>query len=439
MRRLNTKVMILGAGGGGFGACYELTRRGIPVVIADRNPGFGGNAVYSGVSCWEPGVSLEGVHRILAARLMQTGGGQVQRTVPNYKLFCEDMGYADPHALCPDYPWGLSVACEDDYESTLKRCRQFCASPHEWRRFMTDEDALGTEMAALIAENGTYCTALFGYRFAGCETAAGKITAVLLENGTETVQVSAEYFLDCTGSIVLVRNAGCRCTIGGDDGDPNAINGVSMVFRVSKNTSIALSDPDPAWLERIAAHDTAWELETMRRAVSCFNVYPNGDINVNMLPTLTGAEWRALGETAPAVGIARVWRYWRYMQAEKGLADRHIVKIFSPGIREDWRLVGRRVLTLEDITADFAIREDTIAIADHALDTHGLKNAVPGELAHPYAIPLDCTRPVEYDNLFVVCRGASFSHTAASSARLTRTMMSMGEGVAAHLAKVLQI
>lgn len=177
----------------------------------------------------------------------------------------------------------------------------------------------------------------------------------------------------------------------------------------------------------------------MRRAVSCFNVYPNGDINVNMLPTLTGAEWRALGETAPAVGIARVWRYWRYMQAEKGLADRHIVKIFSPGIREDWRLVGRRVLTLEDITADFAIREDTIAIADHALDTHGLKNAVPGELAHPYAIPLDCTRPVEYDNLFVVCRGASFSHTAASSARLTRTMMSMGEGVAAHLAKVLQI
>ena len=115
MRRLNTKVMILGAGGGGFGACYELTRRGIPVVIADRNPGFGGNAVYSGVSCWEPGVSLEGVHRILAARLMQTGGGQVQRTVPNYKLFCEDMGYADPQALCPDYPWGLSVACEDDY------------------------------------------------------------------------------------------------------------------------------------------------------------------------------------------------------------------------------------------------------------------------------------------------------------------------------------
>ena len=77
MRELHTDVMILGAGGGGFGACWELTRRGVSVVIADSNPGFGGNAVYSGVSCWEPGVSLEGVHRILARRLLQNGGGQI--------------------------------------------------------------------------------------------------------------------------------------------------------------------------------------------------------------------------------------------------------------------------------------------------------------------------------------------------------------------------
>lgn len=437
MREWHTTVMILGAGGGGFGACWELTRRGIPVVIADKNPGFGGNAVYSGVSCWEPGVSLEGVHRLLAERLLASGAGQVQRTVPNYKLFFEDMGYADPHQLCPDYPWGLSVACGDDYKSTLKRCRQYCAAPYEWRRFMTDEDALGAEMAALIAENGPYCTPLFGYRYTGCETKGERITAVLLENGSDAVRVTADYFMDCTGSIVLARDAGCRCTIGSDDGDPDAINGVSMVFRVSQDPANALPPPDAAWLKAIAAQDTAWEADRMRRTVSCFNLYPNGDINVNMLPTLTGGEWQRLGEAAPAVGIARVWRYWRYMQAEKGLADRHIIRIFAPGIREDWRLVGRRVLTLADITGDFAIAADTIAIADHALDTHGLKNAIPGELAHPYAIPLDCTRPQEYENLFVACRGASFTHTAASSARLTRTMMSMGEGVAKYIAAIL--
>ena len=434
MRELHTEVMILGAGAGGFGACWELTRRGVPVVIADRNPGFGGNAVYSGVSCWEPGVSLEGVHRILAQRLLQTGGAQVQKTIPNYKLFREDMGYADPHALCPAYPWGLSVASGDDYESTLRRCRQFCTSPHDWRRFMTDEDALGAEMAAMIAENGPYCTTLFGYQYTGCETEDRRIRAVLLTDSSETVRVTADWFIDCSGDILMLRDAGCRCVIGDDDGDPSALNGVSMVFRVSRRKdAVPLPSPDAAQLAAAAARNADWERDRMRRTVSCFNLYPNGDINVNMLPTLTGAEWQALGSDAPATGIARVWRYWSFMQREKELAGWQITRIFAPGIREGWRLAGRKVLTLEDITAPFAPDETTVAIADHALDTHGLKSAIPGELAHPYAIPLDCARPVEYDNAFAACRGASFSHTAASSARLTRTMMSMGEGVAKYI------
>ncbi len=437
MRELHTSVMLLGAGGGGFGACWELTRRGIPVVIADKNPGFGGTAVYGGVCCWEPGVSLEGVHRPLAEKLLRSGGGQVQKTVPNYKLFCEEMGYADPHALCPDYPWGLSVPCEAAYDSTLKRCRQFRSSYIDCTRFMMDEDALGAAMAEMIAENGPYCTTMFGFEYCGCETDGRTVTAVLLKNGSETLRVTAEYFLDCSGGIVLAQDAGCRCVLGSDDGDPDGINGVSMVFRVSQNAQNALPEPDADWLAAMAARDADWERERMRRVVSCFNLYPNGDINVNMLPTLTGGEWYRLGAGAPAVGTARVWRYWRYMQAEKGLADRHIVKIFVPGIREGLRLAGRKVLTLEDITAPFAVDEHTIAIADHALDTHGLKNRPIGELEHPYAIPLDCTRPIEYDNLFVVCRGASFTHTVASSARLTRTMMSMGEGVAKYIVNTL--
>ena len=35
--------------------------------------------------------------------------------------------------------------------------------------------------------------------------------------------------------------------------------------------------------------------------------------------------------------------------------------------------------------------------------------------------------PKEIDNVLVACRGASFSHIAASSARLSRTMIALGE------------
>ena len=43
--------------------------------------------------------------------------------------------------------------------------------------------------------------------------------------------------------------------------------------------------------------------------------------------------------------------------------------------------------------------------------------------------------PREVDNLFVASRGASFSHIAAASARLTRTILSLGEGVGEYVAE----
>ena len=55
----------------------------------------------------------------------------------------------------------------------------------------------------------------------------------------------------------------------------------------------------------------------------------------------------------------------------------------------------------------------------------------------PYEILIECTMTNEFSNLFVACRGASFTHIAASSVRLSRTMMSLGEGVGEYLAEQL--
>lgn len=153
---------------------------------------------------------------------------------------------------------------------------------------------------------------------------------------------------------------------------------------------------------------------------------------------MTGEEWFRFGEDAVRIGHSRVWSYWRYISDTYGLEDYKITKIFSAGIREDYRLRGRRILTYEDISAPFDENAEYIAIADHALDSHGVAGKHIGELEHPYGIPLDCTRPKEFDNLFVACRGASFSRTVASSARLTRTMISMGEGVAEYISSQLK-
>ncbi len=428
MQILNTRVMVLGAGAGGFGAAYVLSHCGIPTVVVDKNSGFGGTAVFGGVSCFEPGVSLGGVHTVLAEMLLNCGGGEVQKTVPSQMLFNENDPINNERPL-PPYPWGLSVKVDEDYEETLKRCLKFRSGYGECRRFMTDGEALSRVMHSLI--NNEHCKTLFGYEYMCCESENGNITSVTVCRGDEKIKICADYFIDCSGSIVLARDAGCEYTFGDANGNISGINGVSFVFRVSKRRdAVAVAREE-------LPEDTAWVQNRMRMVSSCFNTYPNGDINVNMLPTLTGEEWFTFGKDAVNIGKSRVFSYWEYMQKTFRLEEYKIIQLFEPAVREDYRLIGRRVLTLEDIKAPMAENGDYIAIADHSIDIHGVKDAVSGELEHPYGIPLDCARAKEFENLFVACRGASFTHTAASSARLTRTMMSMGEGVAKYICKLI--
>jgi hypothetical protein len=95
------------------------------------------------------------------------------------------------------------------------------------------------------------------------------------------------------------------------------------------------------------------------------------------------------------------------------------------------------VLNENDCLAGVANQKhkDVIAIADHAIDIHGRKGRHRC-MAGPYGIPLRCLLPEGMRNLMIASRAASFSHIAASSCRLARTMMTIGQaaGNAAALA-----
>jgi hypothetical protein len=78
---------------------------------------------------------------------------------------------------------------------------------------------------------------------------------------------------------------------------------------------------------------------------------------------------------------------------------------------------------------------DIVTVADHALDRHGEGGGCP-EVSEPYGVPFRCLVPKGWHNLLVAGRAAGFSSIAASSCRLTRTMMQLGQaaGTAAVLA-----
>jgi hypothetical protein len=70
------------------------------------------------------------------------------------------------------------------------------------------------------------------------------------------------------------------------------------------------------------------------------------------------------------------------------------------------------------------------------MDTHGAETgrAGCGELDEPYGIPYRALIPKGFRNLLVACRGASFSSLAASSCRLSRTMMQLGQAAGTAVA-----
>lgn len=442
---IKTQVCIIGAGAGGTGCAYRLIRNGIKTIVVDKNPDFGGTMVFSGVDGWEPGVSLNGIHLLLKNELEKMNGGHTIGGVPNFNIFDSSAGNDWKYHSLEKYPMYYLMNTGKSYENTLARCKLLNANG--WGRFQFDPDCMVEAIHNVMEPYKENLTTFFGYSYKSCSKSEDAIKSIIV-SGDDDIEIFADYFVDATGDIVLARSAGCEYAFGTEGKDEyneysagdrsDVINGVSYVFRISKSS-------DPEHIDDVLDCDDGvdisdWISERMKKTVCYCARYPNGDINMNMLPTMEGKEYFNYGSDADKIGRARVWAYWNYLQREKKMKGWYIKKIYDAGIRESYRLKGKYVLTERDLREGVLKQPKigrAIAVADHAMDVHG-EGSMDKELDMPYEIPLECAMTKEFNNLFVACRGASFSHIAASSARLTRTMLSMGEGVGEYLSELLE-
>ncbi|MCK5811265.1 MAG: FAD-dependent oxidoreductase [Clostridiales bacterium] len=395
------------------------------VILIEQFNKLGGTSTIGGVNTWEPGVAGQGIHYQLAKHLLETKQGGVSQSIGSVNR---------------ETPYGFStITNKDSYESTLKRSG---LTRDKRRRFTFEPDAMATTMETIIT---TYPNLLLLYQHQLIDVSYHKehIDSVIIRNKEtkEKVIVKGSYFADCTGDIVLARIAGCKTNFGEDSFDlykePSApikssknINGITQVFRLQQTTKkkpykmplLYHHENTKKWMRKINEY----------KLVPSINQYPNGDLCVNLLPTMDGNEYMNLPKEDRRFFLdSRTFAYFEFLATHKGFESKRISHIFPMiGIRESYRLVGQIVLTENDIYQD-TYKENILCQADHALDTHG-KSIVKGkaivELSKPYGIPKECVLTKEFDNLVVASRGSSFSHIVASSCRLTRTMMALGEG-----------
>lgn len=439
---LRGELAVIGGGSGGFGAALAAARAGVEVVLVEQADCLGGNSVCAGVSCWEMGAGGTGIPFDLYLRLKA-----IPSAVGIYS-YGRHMVWFDPRNDGQRFPGGETrIDPARHYRDTLQRCglRGLAADGdlcrERWHGVPFEPEAMARVMLAMLEETG-HCRVVFGAAAQGVQADGGRVRAVVLADGR---RVEADYFIDATGDGTVCVAAGCAWMAGQDAssrfGEPSAppeatsrLNGVTLIYRVTPAEPERIEPLPPDVPER------CWWADQF--PVAQFNQYPCGDWNVNMLPTLDGAEFARLGyDAALAECRRRVLAHWHDLQTRFPEFRRARLAWIAPalGIRETRRIVGEYVLTENDLRTGISRQQhpDIVCLADHPMDTHGGHARGIGELAEPYGVPYRCLIPKGQRNLLVACRAASFSSLAASSCRLSRTMMQLGQaaGTAVALAR----
>ena len=410
-------LCVIGGGSGGFGAACAAARLGLHVVLVEAGGALGGTSAWAGVNNYEPVAGATGLPAEVYERLRQRPLAAALQT--------------SPRGPSPGRPWGrYELAAETDYRLSLSR--------RSGVPITFEPAALAEVMAGMLAETGR-CHVHPSTRFTDVQVDGRRISSIGVEGPDGRRDIRAPLFVDATADILVARSAGCRTALGPEGpeahGEPSAtregglvLNNATLCYRVAPL--------EPGEAPRIQACPDGVDLDALH-PITSIRTYPNGDLNMNPLHLMTGREALELGARARAVALPRTEAHWHLLQTRFGFDGWKLVWV-SPmlGVRESYRLVGRYVLQERDLLAGLAgqTHEDIVALADHSIDFHGARPSreVPNG---PYGVPFRCLLPCELDNLQVACRGASFSSIGASSCRLSRTMMVLGQaaGTAAAL------
>ena len=409
--RLGCDVAVVGGGSAGFAAAWSAARRGADVVLVERERELGGTSTVGGVCSWEPVCGARGLPELIYERLKKDGNAGVYWIAHHCSWPEKDGAPRFPGAL-------LEIDRDAPYSATLRRHGPGMKD-EKWfrancRGVIFDPDAMSRMMRTMLDETGR-CRVMTGAPFISAEREGGRIRALRLSDGTI---LEPKVVIDACGAVA--KSMGCELM------NSDRPNGASLIYRVTRcDGTAAPSEPPPH----------CWWAKNYPSGF-CMTL-PNGDVVVNMLPTMSGEDVRRLGESAAyEEAKRRVEAHWRWMQTKwPAFSGWKICRVSNRlALRETFRVRGDYVLTGGDVRC--GVRPpDEIASADHALDAHG-GEGFGGELKAPYGIPYRCLIAAGMDNLLLAGRIASFDSTAATSCRLSRTMMKLGEaaGAAAALA-----
>lgn len=260
-------------------------------------------------------------------------------------------------------------------------------------------------------------------------------------------RVTADYFSDCSGDSILAPLTGAEFRIGREAASEFGENvatltedkktmGNSCLIQAHKGT-VPVVFHAPAFAKKLTEEDLRFRRPHMDSSYE------------NFWYLELGGDRDTIGdaETVRDELVALAYGIWDYVKNSGKYPDAEYWQLdflgFLAGKRESRRMMGKYLMTQNDITSDRAF-DDVCAYGGWPLDDHdpagfrydGHPNTSYKTPA-PYAIPYRVLYSRNIENLYFAGRNISMTHAAMSSARVMATCALLGQavGTAAAVAK----
>ncbi len=324
---------------------------------------------------------------------------------------------------------------------------------------LVEPEAVKTVALEMLTEAGV--DVLFYTFFAGVLMEGDRIGGVITESKSGRSAIVAKVVIDCTGDADVAYRAGVPTEKGNANGGMQpptlmfclvGVDTDKLRLSIATGSRTYLTDFIPAdyfgqnhqfivvgLLELMAQAQKERGLQIPNERTIIITGLKKGEVWINMtrVKGVDGTSARSLTE-GEIEGRAQIDDIVTYLvNYVPGFENAYFTKT-APfiGIRETRRIVGKYVMTQEDVLACRHF-DDAIAVASYPIDIHrpaddGCTLIWCGDC---YDIPYRSLVPLEVNNLLVAGRSISATHEAMGAIRVMATCMAMGEA-AGRAAKI---
>ncbi|HEY0669961.1 MAG TPA: FAD-dependent oxidoreductase [Sphingobacteriaceae bacterium] len=414
--RMEVDVLVVGGGPSGITAAQAAVEDGLKVTLIDSRSFVGGNMTI--------GLPILG--------FLGQKGNQIIKGIPQKFIDrLKERDAASEHRPCPLH---MSLT-------------------------LVEPEAVKTVGLEMLTEAGV--NVLLYVFCAGVIMDGNTIKGVIIESKSGREAILAKTVIDCTGDADVAFKAGVQCEQGNEEGGVQpptlmfCMGGVDtekLRLSIAEEPRTYLTDFSPSeyfgqnnqfivvGLRSLMqqAREDGFNLPVERTII--ITGLREGEVWINMTRVNgvdgTNPESLSYGELE---GRRQIYDIEKYLKAYvPGFEESYFTKM-APfiGIRETRRIVGKYVMTADDILSCGRF-DDAIAVASYPLDLHhpqggGCTLEWCGDC---YDIPYRSLIPEKIENLIVAGRCISTTHEAMSAIRVMAPCMAMGEaaGRAAKMA-----